>query len=153
MTEPLSEGQAPPAPPARTWPADYYSSPGPDPAFPRIVTFGCGGAALLALAFIFAGGAVMERGGFTQFMDFALGMSVAEMRGMYGADVPPQRQTSLDAEVEKLRENVRKERIAVTSIQPFLDELRQTTSDKRVNAEEAARLEQTARKINSRAKR
>jgi hypothetical protein len=134
-------------------PADYYSSPTPPPVLPRAVAFGCGAASLAVLLMIFIGGALVSGGGFSQFMDMAMGMSIGEMRGMYAAEVSEPRRKSLEAEIEKMREHVRNEKVSVTSLQPFMDSLRTAISDRRVTSEEAAKLEETARKINGNARR
>ncbi|HEX2059515.1 MAG TPA: hypothetical protein VHK90_02135, partial [Thermoanaerobaculia bacterium] len=50
------------------WPADYYSSASPERVLPRGVAFGCGAASLVVLLVIFIGGALVSRGGFTEFI-------------------------------------------------------------------------------------
>lgn len=134
-------------------PADYYSSPAAAPVLPRWLAFGCGAASVGVLLMIFAGGALLSGGGFAKFMDLAMGMSVGELRGAYAAEVTEPRRKSLEAEIGKMRENVRGEKVAVTALQPFMEQLRSSISDKRVTAEEAAKLEEAARKINASAKR
>lgn len=147
MTEPESSG-----PRAFILPADYYSSPAPAAVLPRGCAFGCGAASVVVLLIIFVGGAVLSGGGFASFMDFAMGMSIGEMRGMYES-VPDARQKSLEAEIDTMRANVRTEKVAVTALQPFMDALRSAVSDRKVTSEEAAKLEEVARKINAGAKR
>lgn len=132
-------------------PADYYSSPTPEAILPRWAAYGCGAASLVALAVIFIGGAWLARGGFTDLMDLTLGMSLGEMRGMYAAGVPDERKRSLDAEIERMRQNLRDGNINVANMQPFLEGLRQAVRDESVTIEETVRLEETARKINERA--
>lgn len=133
-------------------PADYYSSPTPEAVLPSWASYGCGALGVLVLIIVFAGGAWLSRGGFADFMDFAIGMSVAEMKGMYAADVTDARKKALDGELERLRGNLRGEEIPVQSLQPFLDVLRKTTSDNKVTGVEAAAIEAAARKVNSAAK-
>ncbi|HYI09726.1 MAG TPA: hypothetical protein VEK57_11740 [Thermoanaerobaculia bacterium] len=135
------------------WPADYYSSPSPKAVLPQWLTYGCGAAGVFALLVIFVGGALLSRGGFTEFMDFAIGMSVGEMRGMYAPDVSAERKKSLDAEIARMRENYRQERVAMQALQPFLLSMQDAISDNRVTGAEAARLEAAARKINARAQK
>jgi hypothetical protein len=141
------------APRRFTWPADYYSSPTVEPVVPAGVAYGCGGAALLVLIVVFVGGALVTSGGFAEFMDFTIGMSVGELRAQYGPDVPAARKASLDAEIDRMRENLRQEKVAMPALQPFLRELSAAISDKRVTAAEAARLEEAVRKVNATAKR
>jgi len=154
VPETLPEISGPAGPGRRIqWPADYYSSPAPLAVLPRGVAYGCGAASVLVLVLVFAGGAVLSGGGFAQFMDFAMGMSLGEMRGQFAADVTPARKATLESEIERLRQNLRGEKIPVTAMQPFMVALRDAGSDKTITAKEAEELEATARKINLRSKR
>jgi hypothetical protein len=135
------------------WPADYYSSPTPNAVLPSWLTLGCGIAGALALLLIFAGGYFASRGGMTQFMDFAIGMSITEMRGQYTPDVSAARKKSLDDEIARLRQNYREGKVALPAIQPFLEAIRDVSADGKVTGPEAARLEESTRKINAGAKR
>jgi hypothetical protein len=134
------------------WPADYYSSPSPNRILPRWAPLGCGAASLVLLIIIFAAGAFLSGGGFADFMDFAIGMSVSELKAQYGADVSAPQKETLEAEIARMRENLREERISITALQPFLDLLRNASSDKKITAEEASNLEAAVRLINKRAK-
>jgi hypothetical protein len=135
------------------WPADYYSSPTPQPVLHPGVAYGCGAASLLVLIVIFVGGAVLSGGGFSSFMDMALGMSLGEMRGMYAGEVTAARKQSLEAEIEKMREGLRKQKVSIVNLQPFMQNLQSAVSDRKVTAQEAATLEESARKINASVKR
>jgi hypothetical protein len=130
-------------------PADYYSSGAPKPVLPQWAPFGCGAAAVVVLIIVFAGGAFLSSGGFTDFMDFAVGMSVNEMQGQYDKDVPAAQKKSLDDEIARLRKNLREHRISVTQLQPFLLKLRDVSSDKKVTAGEVHELEMVVRKVNA----
>jgi len=134
------------------WPADYYSSATPEAVVPSWAAYGCGGAAALVILLLFAGGSYVAGGGFVDFMDLAVGMSVSEMKGKYTPDVPAERKKSLDREIELLRKNLRDETISVQSLQPFLQTLAKTTGDDKVTAAEAAKLEEIAKKANATAK-
>jgi heme exporter protein D len=134
------------------WPADYYSAPTSTPVLPQWVPFGCGGLALIVLIVVFAGGAFLASGGFTDFMDFAIGMSVSEMQGQYAPDVSATRKKSLDDEIVRLRRNLREQTITIVGMQPFFEHLREATSDKKVTGQEAQALEEIARKVNAGAK-
>jgi hypothetical protein len=141
-------------PPRRfRWPADYYSGPSPKAVLPAGVTYGCGAAGAVALVVIFLGGVFLSGGGFTKFMDFAITMSVGEMRGMYGPDVSAARKKSLDAEIGRLREHYREGRVATAAMQPFLQELRNVVADGKVTGPEAGNLEAVTARINARAKK
>jgi heme exporter protein D len=126
-------------------PAEYYSGPAPRRAFPKGVTYGCGAASVLFLLVLFIGGAYLATGGMAQFMDMAVGMSLGEMRGMYTAQVTPAQKSALDAEIEKLRQGVREEKINVAKLQPFMKELGEAIGDKKVSPEEAETLTRIAR--------
>lgn len=129
-------------------PADYYSSPTVHPVMPTAAAYGCGAAAVLFLALLFAGGAYLSTGGFTRFMDFVLGMSIGEMRGMYGEKVTSVQKQSLESEIEQLRAHLRADRVSVGQMQPFLQAMQSSMDDGKVSSEEAARLESTVRNIN-----
>ena len=131
------------------WPADYYSGPSPVTVLPRGVTFGCGAASALVVVLLLAGGAMMSGGGFTDVMDFVIGMTVGEMKGMYAADVPDAQKKELDAEVTRMRENFREGRVPLPALQPFLEEVRKASADRRVNAEETSALLESVRKVNA----
>ena len=148
MTVPQSEERKP-----FVKPADYYSSPSPVAVLPRGVTFGCAGASLFVLLLVFAAGLLLSGERLLLFMDFSLGRSVTAMTGMYAADVTTARRTSLEAEIDRMRENLRGGRISIPALQPFLQELQRSISDERVTSPEAAKLEQSVRKINATAKR
>lgn len=135
------------------WPADYYSSGSPKPVLPSWAPYGCGAAAVVVLLIVFVGGALVTTRGLAEFMDFAVGMSVAEMKNQYAADISAARKQSLDAEITLLRKNLSEEKITIPELQPFLDLLRNISSDKKVTAPEAANLEAAVRLINGRAKR
>jgi hypothetical protein len=136
----------------RVWPAEYYSSATPEALVPPWTAYGCGGAAALVILLLFAGGSYVAGGGFVDFMDLAVGMSVSEMKGKYTADVPADRKKSLDREIELLRKNLRDETVSVQSLQPFLQALAKTTGDDKVTTAEAAKLEEIAKKANATAK-
>jgi hypothetical protein len=135
------------------WPADYYSAAAPKPVLPQWAPFGCGAAAVVVLILVFAGGAMISSGGFTTFMDFAIGMAVSEMKGQYAADVSADQKKSLDEEIKLMSKNLRESRVSIQAMQPFLQRLSAVSSDKKVTAAEAADLQAVARKINSAAKR
>jgi hypothetical protein len=142
-----------PAPRRFVWPADYYASPTVHPVVPPGAAYGCGGASLLVLVIIFVGGALVTSAGFAEFMDFTIGMSVGELRAQFAPEVSPARKQSLDAEIDRMRAALREEKLSIPALQPFLNELRVISADKTITAAEAARLEETVRKINAAAKR
>jgi heme exporter protein D len=142
-------------PPQRrfTWPADHYASATPNAVLPRWATFGCGAAALVVLLLVSAGGVFLSSGGFITFLDFAIGMSVAEMKGQFAPDVTAAQKQSLDDEYQQLSKNLRERKISLQTVQPFLLRLRAVSEDRKVTAAEASSLQAVARKINEHAKR
>jgi hypothetical protein len=135
------------------WPADYYSSATPLSKLPAWAIQGCGAASVLFILLVFAGGSWLAGGGFLDFMDMALGMSVAEMKGMYAADVPQPLKQSLDKEIETMRAHLREKRVALTRMKPFLDMLNRSISDRKVSTGEARELERIAKFVNASAER
>ncbi|HYH09324.1 MAG TPA: hypothetical protein VEK11_19920 [Thermoanaerobaculia bacterium] len=134
------------------WPADYYSSATPAPVLPRGVSYGCGLASAVVLLLIFVGGALMSSGGFTNFVDFAIGMSLGEMRKQYTSDVTAEQRKAFEDEALRLRENLRGGRVGLPAMQPFLQGISNASADRKVTAEEVRTLEQSARMINKTAK-
>lgn len=131
------------------WPADYYSSATPSPVLPRGVSYGCGIASVVVLLLIFAGGALMSSGGFTNFVDMALGMSLGEMNKQYTPEVTPAARTAFEEETKRLRENLRANRVALPAVQPFLQGVSNASMDRKVTLAEVRQLELIARKINA----
>jgi hypothetical protein len=133
-------------------PADYYSSATPAPVLPSWAAYGCGAAAVAVLIIVFAGGAWLSSGGFVDFMDLAIGMSVAEMKGMYSPDVTAAQKEALDEEISAMRANLLAGKIAVPAVQPFLNALQKAASDSKVTSAEVRSLEDAAKKANAAAK-
>lgn len=135
------------------WPADYYSSPGPNAILPRWAPFGCGAASIVVLLVIFIGGALLSGGAMSSFIDFTIGMSLGEMRGQMTPDVTAAQKASLEAEIKTMRENLRAEKITIAKVQPFLNGLSNAIGDGKVSAEDAQTLERIVRNINRSATR
>jgi hypothetical protein len=147
MSEPETTGER-----HFVWPSAYYSAPTPASVLPGWSIYGCGALASLVLVMVFLGGAWLSRGGFSQFMDLAIGMSVAEMKGMYAADVPAARKESLAREIEVMRKNLTEERVALPRLRSFFELLSRAIADKKVTNSEAVELERVARVANVAAK-
>ena len=134
-------------PPRRfVWPAEYYSGPSRVAVLPRGVTFGCGATSVVVLVILFAGGAFMASGGIVDFMDFALGMSMGELRGMYTADVTAAQKKEVDDAIEKVRAGLRAKKVSVTQLQPMMETMRKAIADQKVTSAEAKTLADAARK-------
>ena len=131
------------------WPADYYSGPTPNAVLPRWVSFGCGAASLVVILIVFLGGAWLSSGGFTQFLDFAFGMSMGEMRGMYASEVTDAQKKALDQEIETMRAGVRNRELAPKDLQPVLQTMQKAMGDDKVTAAEVQSLTAAARKANA----
>lgn len=127
-------------------PADYYSAPSPVGVLPRGITFGCGAAALVVLIIVGGGGAWMASGGIVTVMDFALGMSMGEVRGFYTGDVTGAHQKELDDAMEALRVNLRSGRVPVTALDPVLQTMRRSIADETMHPAEVQALAEAARK-------
>ena len=129
-------------------PADYYSSATPTRAFPRWVSLGCGGAALVILIIVFAAGIYLSRGGFGEVVDLSFGMTMGELRGMFQPDVTAAQKTALENEIKALRENVRGG-AAVARLDPVLQAMKRSMKDRKVHAAEVEEITDAARKFNS----
>lgn len=151
FSDPASEPAAPPQRRFR-WPADYYSTATPTAVLPPWATFGCGAAAVVVLIIVFAGGLFLGGGGLSQFMDFALGMSLGEMRGMYTAEVTKAQQETLDREMEAMRTRLRDKTIAVKDIQPVLQTMQKAIKDEKMTPAEVEQLTAAVRKASGVAK-
>ena len=130
-------------------PCDYYSSASPERVLPAWAPYGCGAAALLILILVFAGGAFLSRGGFTQVMDLVFGMTMGEMRGMYTAEVTPAQKKALEDEIASMRKNLREEKISVQSLQPVLKTIQKATGDQKLSAKEIEGIVAATRKVNA----
>jgi ABC-type sugar transport system substrate-binding protein len=137
------------APRRFAWPADYYSGPSPVAVLPRGVTFGCGAASIVVLILVFLGGAFMASGGFVKMMDFTLGMSMGDVRGMYTADVTAAQKDELEKAIEDLRRGLSEGRVSVTQLQPVLETMRKGIADKKLNPHEVQSLAAAARKASA----
>jgi hypothetical protein len=131
------------------WPSDYYSSATPPPVLGRGVSYGCGIASVVVLLIVFAGGALLSSGGFTTFIDFAIGMSLGEMKKQYTAEVTPEQRASFEKESLQLREHLRADRVNLPAVQPFLQGVSNASMDRKVTLAEVRQLEMIARKINA----
>lgn len=131
------------------WPAEYYSGPSPVAVLPRGVTFGCGAAALVSLILVFAGGAFMASGGLVQLMDLTLGMSMADLRGMYASDVTAAEKKELEDTIEGLRGGLRDGKVSVAELQPVLETMRKGTVDRKLTFAEVHELMAAARKASA----
>lgn len=144
-----TEGPAAP-PPRRVYrPADYYSSAAPERVLPQWAPYGCGAASVLILLLVFAGGAYLSHGGFTEMMDLVFGMTMGEMRGMFAKEVTAAQKQALEREVETLRQNLRDQKVSVQKLQPLLEAIRKATGDKSVDAREVERITALAKQINA----
>ena len=79
-----------------------------------------------------------------QLMDFIVGSSLGELKGMYGSDVTPQQKAGFDAAVKQLREDLRNDKVSLQNLQPFLKLMQTAILDKKVTGEEVDRLTKAA---------
>ena len=147
LDEPVTTS-SPHADPPRAFrlPADYYSTPAADvrPLFPKWVPVGCGTASAVLLVLLFAAGAIVTGPRLAQFMDYVVGSSLGEVKGMYAKDVTAGDKARFDAEVKQLRENLRSGKVSMQNFQPFLKQLQGVMTDKTVTHDEVDRLTKSA---------
>jgi hypothetical protein len=147
LDEPVTATSPHAAPPrAFRLPADYYSSPPSEvrPLFPKWVALGCGTTSAVLLVILFAAGALMTGPRLALLMDFVLGTSLGELKGMYAPDVTPQQKAAFDGEVTHLRDGLRTDKVSVKNLQPFLKLMQSVIPDKKVTADEVDRLTKLA---------
>lgn len=153
LTATISETPDPQPPseaPRHPLPAAYYSGPAPTRVLPKWATFGCGGVALLILIGIFVGASLVSRGGLNEFLDFAVSMSVTEMKGMYTADVQDAQKKAFDVEIERVRKDLREGRASIQTLEPMLRAMRSAMADGKVDRAEVEGMTTTARKVKAR---
>ena len=148
LDEPVTAAPPPAAAPPRAFrfPCAYYSSPLSEvrPIFPKWVPAGCGIASAVIIVLLFAGGALVSGPALSQFMDFVLGLSLGEMRGMYAPEVTAQQKQRFDDEVKHLREGLRNNKVSVPNLQPFMKTMQTAIADGKVTPEEVDRLARAA---------
>lgn len=88
----------------------------------------------------------MSSGGIVTFMDFALGMSMGEVRGFYTSEVTGGQQNELDEAMELLRANLRSGKVPVTALDPVLQTMRKAIADEKMEPAEVNALAEAARK-------
>ena len=147
IDEPVTATNPEPAHPRNfRLPAEYYTSPVSDvrPLFPKWVPIGCGVASAAILLILFAGGALISGPRLASFMDLIIGQSLGELKGMYAADITADQKTRFDAEVKKLRDDLRADKVSLQNLQTFLKAMQTVVGDKKVTADELDRLTKAA---------
>ncbi len=105
--------------------------------------------AILVLVVVFALGYTFSHGAFGALLDMVFASTEGEIDKNFTPDVPPADRKSFDAEMNKLREAVRQNRIPIDRLQPLLRSLRDVISDERVTQAETKQLTQELRNLNS----
>ena len=77
-------------------------------------------------------------------MDYIVGSSLGELKGMYAKDVTADERARFDLEVKQLRENLRSGKVSMQNFQPFLKAMQTAIADKKVTGDEVERLTKTA---------
>lgn len=143
--------QPEPASPSRVRvPADYYGSSPAEvrPIFPRWVSTGCGVTAAVLLVVAFVGGAFIAHTGVGKLMDLLLGSMQGEMAPMFAKNVSPAQRAALESEFDRLRANVRSERISIAKLDPVISAVRDASADHEITPEEAAKMTAAMKALN-----
>jgi hypothetical protein len=139
--------EPPPAPRPRLpfrLPADYYGSPDAPPrVFPRLVPFGCGGAAIVFLVLLFGAGMTADR-----FMPALFGYMQSEIDGQFTKDVPAAQRAAFDKEFSTLIARMRNGKAKMAGLQPFLEKMRDASMDDKITPEETKAMTDALRQIN-----
>ena len=132
-------------------PADYYSSPVGDarPLFPRWVPYGCGTASIILLLLVFALGAAFSSGALGELLELMFASMQGEIDRMFTPDVNAAQKAAFDAEMKKMRESIRTNRLTLDRMQPLLRTMREVASDERVTPAEAEQLTREIHGINN----
>jgi len=140
MPEPAPAPEPPPPSLPFRLPADYYASPERNRVFPRAVPIGCGSAAAVFLIALFAAGALVsgDRGG--RLVARFFGMMQSEIDGQFTKDVPAARRAEFDAQFNELRHRLETGRAKLTTLQPFLETMRDASMDEKITPEETKKL-------------
>lgn len=132
-------------------PADYYSTPPSESKrLPKWATYGCGGAALLFVLLLFGGALLLTGPRVAGAIDFVIGMTLGEMRGMYAAEVTQPEKDRLESDIEAMREGLRAGRVPTPEVQPFLKTVQEAIADKSVTRSEVQQISQAARRAATR---
>ncbi|HEY6137707.1 MAG TPA: hypothetical protein VI670_08085 [Thermoanaerobaculia bacterium] len=148
MPEPAPAPEPPPASLPFRLPADYYASPERNRLFPRAVPFGCGSAAAVFLVVLFAAGALVsgDRGG--RLMSGLFATMQREIDGQFAKDVPQAQKAEFDAQFNELRHRLETGRAKMTTLQPFLETMRDASMDEKITPEETKRLIDALHEVN-----
>lgn len=154
-TDPQQNSSDPPANRGRSQrPAEYYSSPvTARPLFPKWVPLGCGTVSLLFILLLFLGGSLVSNGGIAKFLDFSFAQMQGEVDRMFASDVTPDQRKAFDAETNRLRANIKAQKVQLKNLQPLLDSMKDAISDKLVNAAETNEMMKLMRAANAEAER
>ena len=132
-------------------PADYYSSPVGEarPLFPRWVPYGCGTASIILLLMVFALGAAFSSGALGELLEVMFATMQGEIDKMFTPDVNAAQKAAFDAEMKKMRDSIRTNRLTLDRMQPLLRTMREVASDERVTPAEAEQLTREMHEINN----
>lgn len=109
---------------------------------------GCGWTAAVILVIGFTVGAIVFKTGLGSLMEMLVGSMQDEISGMYGKDVTAEQRAALKAEMDKLRENLRTEKMKVVKLDTVLEALRDASADKVVDPAEAVKLTRVIHEAN-----
>jgi hypothetical protein len=99
---------------------------------------------------VFLLGIAASRGGMGQVFDLMFAAMQGEIDKMFTREVKPAEKAAFDAEMKKMRDSVRANRLSLDRLQPLLRSLQDVTSDERVTPAETERLTREIREINAR---
>lgn len=98
---------------------------------------------------VFAAGIALSRGGMGQLLELMFASMQGEVDKMFAGDVKPAEKAAFDAEMKRMRDSVRQNRVPLDRLQPLLRTLREATSDERITSAEAQQLTRELHAINT----
>ncbi len=97
-------------------------------------------------------GIAASHGGMGQVFDLMFAAMQGEIDKMFTREVKPAEKAAFDAEMKRMRDSVRANRLSLDRLQPLLRSLREVTEDERVTPAEAERLIREIGEVNRTAK-
>ena len=142
----------PPPPPAPT-PAQYYEgtaapAPGEKKGCPKGLAIGCGAGGCLLLILLIAGTFFLFRDGGGGLISGLLGPLQSEVVNLAASDVTPEQKATFEREMQRLRDGLDSGDVALTRVQPVIDQLRGAVGDRSVTSEELDRLNELLLEVN-----
>jgi len=98
---------------------------------------------------VFALGAAFSSGALGELLEVMFATMQGEIDKMFTPDVNAAQKAAFDAEMKKMRDSIRTNRLTLDRMQPLLRTMREVASDERVTPAEAEQLTREMHEINN----